>query len=71
MTMINLGGTGWWDLNFYPEHHMDELDGLLDLEVPQGRTVGGLVERLHDARLMLWSALNKVDDDGNVVPTWK
>jgi hypothetical protein len=59
------------DLNFYPEKHMDELDGLLDAEVPNGWTLARLIEETYDAKLMLWDALNRVDDDGRIVPRWK
>jgi hypothetical protein len=58
------------DLNFYPEQHMDELDGLTDVEVPRGWTLGRLIHGAHNAKLMLWDTLNKIDDDGNIMPRW-
>jgi hypothetical protein len=67
---INLGGH-MIDLNFYPEKHMDELDGLLDVEMPKGWTIGRFIEEAHNARLLLWAALNEVNSDGYVVPKWK
>jgi hypothetical protein len=52
------------DFNFYPEHHMDEL--MPGLDAPSHWTVGELVRNLWDAKVMLWSLLVHVDDDGNV-----
>lgn len=54
------------DLNFYPEQHMDELDGLLDLEVPSGWSLGDLIRELHSAKCMLWGELLHIDDDGGI-----
>lgn len=54
------------DLNFYPEKHLDEMDGLLDLEVPQGWNLARFIRELYEAKLMLWAELLVVDDDGNV-----
>jgi hypothetical protein len=59
------------DLNFYPEQHMDELDGLTDVEVPRGWTLGRLIHSAHNARLLLWDVLNRIDGDGNIVPRWR
>jgi hypothetical protein len=56
------------DFNFRPEQHVDELDGLTDVEVPQGWTLGRLIRGAHDARLLLWDTLNTIDGDGNIVP---
>lgn len=53
------------DLNFYPEQHMDELEGMADLEVPAGWTVGQLIQELRNAKCDLWKELLHVDDDGN------
>jgi hypothetical protein len=47
------------------------LDGLWDVEVPHGWTIGQLIEEAEMARLMLWAALNYIDDDGEIRPTWK
>lgn len=54
------------DLNFYPEKHMDELEGMLDIDLPAGWTLGQLIAALYDAKVMLWGELIDVDDDGNV-----
>jgi hypothetical protein len=54
------------DLNFYPEQHMAELDGMLDVELPAGWTLARLIQALYEAKLMLWTELTDVDDDGNV-----
>jgi hypothetical protein len=59
------------DLNFRPEQHIEELEGLLDVEVPKGWTVGRFIRCAHDARIGLWDALNMVDRDGNIIPRWK
>lgn len=50
------------DLNFYPEKHLNELDGLLDLEVPQGWTLARVIRALYDAKIELWRLLWR--DDG-------
>lgn len=47
------------DFNFYPEKHMGELEGLLDVEVPQGWTLEKLIRQLHDAKIMLWTLLRR------------
>jgi hypothetical protein len=56
---------------FYPERHLDELDGFLDEPPPEGWTLGQYIRALFDAKLMLWKALNYVDDEGEVRPRWK
>lgn len=59
------------DFNFYPEQHLDELDQLWDEEVPKGWTIGRFIEEVYNAKLLLWHALYKVDDDGYIKPRWK
>jgi hypothetical protein len=54
------------DLNFYPDQHLDELEGLSDIEVPQGWTAGQLIRALYEARMKLLSRLLHVDEDGNI-----
>jgi hypothetical protein len=34
------------DFNFYPEKHMDVLEGLTDVEVPKRWTLGDLIREL-------------------------
>jgi hypothetical protein len=60
-----------YDFNFYPERHMNLLDGMLDIEVPQGWSLADLIRNLKDAECMLWKALNYVDDDGNIRARWR
>lgn len=55
-----------FDFNFYPEQHLDELDGLLDVEVPSGWDIARMIRELHDARCLLGNLLLHVDDDGKV-----
>jgi hypothetical protein len=54
------------DFNFYPEKHMDELDDLLDIELPAGWTLAQLIEAIYDAKIMLWAELLDMGSDGNV-----
>jgi hypothetical protein len=54
------------DFNFYAEQHLDQLEGMTDLELPQGWTLGQLISALYDAKLMLWAEILHIDRDGNV-----
>jgi hypothetical protein len=54
------------DFNFYPERHLDELEGMLDIELPEGWNVADLIRCLHDTRLQLWQVFYEVDDDGGI-----
>ena len=55
------------DLNFYPTQHLAELDGLTDIEVPEGWTTDQLIQALYDAKVELWMVLHHTDEDGT---TW-
>jgi hypothetical protein len=59
------------DFNFYPEGHLEELVPLLNEGVPKDWTIARFIEEAYNAKLLLWAALNEVNEDGNVVPKWK
>jgi hypothetical protein len=62
------------DLSFYPEQEVETLKALpaivIDCDLT-GWSFHDLVYYAREGELLLWAALNEVDDDGYVVPRWK
>jgi hypothetical protein len=62
------------DLNFYPEKQIETLKALPEIVRDcdlRGWSFYDVVYYAHQGELLLWAALNEVNDDGDVVPRWK